>query len=162
MIELQAFTENDFETLMSWIKTEEELIQFAGPIFTFPLTRDQLTDYINSTSKKPLKVILSATKETIGHCELNYENEIKRLSRILIGPKEMRGQNIGELVVRKMAEILFEDPSTKEVDLNVFEWNTPAQKCYKRVGFEFTEIGGKSMLVNGKTWTTLNMILRRD
>lgn len=162
MIEFHPFTENDFDTLIRWNQTEEELVQFAGPIFTFPLTRDQLTNYIQSTSRTPLKVVLSSTNQTIGHCELNYENSIRRLSRILIGEKEWRGQNIGEHIVRKMVEVFFEDPLIKEVDLNVFDWNIPAQRCYKRVGFEFTDAETNQLIVNGKTWKTLNMILRRD
>ena len=49
MIELKPFTENDFPIFKSWIHSEEELFQFAGPIFTYPLTDEQLTKYIKMT-----------------------------------------------------------------------------------------------------------------
>jgi hypothetical protein len=45
MIELQNFGEEDFDRLISWIKDEDEMIQFAGPAFTYPLTREQLLKY---------------------------------------------------------------------------------------------------------------------
>ena len=44
MIELEPFTENDFETFKSWTNTAEELFQFAGPNFNFPLNDQQLRD----------------------------------------------------------------------------------------------------------------------
>lgn len=49
--------------------------------------------------KRPLKVILNSTNETIGHCELNFENGNNRLSRVLIGNKNVRGQKIGEQII---------------------------------------------------------------
>ncbi len=50
MIILQKFTSSDFELLKSWVKTEEELIQFAGTIFTFPLSDEQLKQYLELPS----------------------------------------------------------------------------------------------------------------
>jgi RimJ/RimL family protein N-acetyltransferase len=135
MIELKPFTESDFETFKSWINSVEELFQFAGPLFSFPVTDEQLLNYIRMSDKKPYKVILTATNETVGHCELNYENRNHRLSRILVGNKNLRGQKIGEHIVREMVRLIFEDPKVQEVDLNVFDWNKGAIKCYENVGF---------------------------
>ena len=162
MIELKAFTENDFDTFKSWIHSEEELYQFAGPIFSYPVTDEQLRNYIKMTDRKPLKVVLIATSETIGHCELNFENGNYRLSRILVGNKDLRGQKIGEQIVQKMAGLFFQDEKVNEVDLNVFDWNKRAIKCYEKVGFKINPNKTGEMLVNGKVWTKLNMILKRE
>lgn len=162
MIELQPFTENDFKTFKSWIHSKEELFQFAGPIFTYPLTDEQLADYIKMTDKRPLKVVLKSTNETIGHCELNFENGNNRLSRILVGNKELRGQKIGEQIVRKMVDLLFQDSKINEVDLNTFDWNKGAIKCYEKVGFKINHDKTDKMSVNGKIWTRINMTLNRE
>ena len=161
MIELKPFTEKDFETFKSWISNEEELFQFAGPIFTFPVTNEQLKAYIEMKDKKPYKVVLSSLNVTIGHCELNYENGNNRLSRILIAKKELRGQKIGEQVVRKMVNLLFQNTNVKEVDLNTFDWNIIAIKCYEKVGFKINKNNTEPMTVNGKTWNKINMVLKR-
>lgn len=162
MIDLKLFTENDFDTFKSWIHNEEELFQFAGPIFSYPITNQQLRDYINMADKRPLKVVLTSTNETIGHCELNFENGNKRLSRILVGNKEMRGQKIGEQIVRKMVDLLFQDPKVNEVDLNTFEWNEGAIRCYEKVGFKINHANTSKMTINGNVWTKLNLILKRN
>lgn len=161
MIKLEPFTENDFETFKSWVKSEEELFQFAGPIFTYPLTDEQLRNYINMEDKKPLKVVLNSTNETIGHCELNFENGNRRLSRILVGNRELRGQKIGEQIVRKMVELMFQNPEINEVDLNTFDWNKRAIRCYEKVGFQINQDKSDTMNVNGNVWTKINMTLKR-
>lgn len=162
MIKLVPFTENDFTTLKGWINSEEELVQFAGKIFTYPLSDGQLKEYIAMADKKPFKVVLENTNETIGHCELNFENGNHRLSRILIGKKSRRGQRIGEQIVRNMLAIFFQNPAVQEVDLNVFDWNENAIRCYKNVGFKLNPTHTDTITVNGHTWTKLNMVYKRN
>ncbi len=162
MIRLEKFIESDFDNLISWIKSEEELNQFAGPIFSFPLTTEQLKKYVNMTDKLPFKIILEETNETIGHCELNHENGNNRLSRILIGEQSARSKGYGKIVVAKMVEMLFEKCDVKEVDLNVYDWNLGAINCYENVGFKIDPGNSKKQIVNGKTWTILNMTMKRN
>lgn len=161
MIELKPFTTSDFEIFKSWITDEEQMVQFGGEMFVFPITDEQLENYINNKKVKPLKVIWTATGETIGHCELNFQEGNKRLSRILIGEEKWRGQKIGEQIVLQMVKLFFEDKATKKVDLNVFDWNKGAIKCYENVGFEIKHDKTTLMKVGNKMWTRLNMELER-
>ena len=161
MVTLHPFTAQDFDTLIGWVHSKEELFQFAGTIFNYPLTHGQLHNYINTSDKKPYKVVLTSTGETIGHCELNYENGGHRLSRILIGNKSLRGQHLGENIVKQMVALFFKDQTVKEIELNVFDWNKPAIKCYERVGFRINPNKIDAIEVNGSTWMKLNMILKR-
>ena len=57
VIRLEKFSENDFEKLISWISNEEDLIQFAGSIFSFPLTKEQLNNYIQTPEVNAYKAI---------------------------------------------------------------------------------------------------------
>jgi RimJ/RimL family protein N-acetyltransferase len=162
MIELDNFLEEDFDRFISWIESEEDLVQFAGSIFNFPLTHEQLLFYINSSVRKVFKVRLKSTVEVIGHCELNFQNSIPRLSRILIGNKELRNKGIGAEIVRKMLDILFSTTSFEKADLSVFNWNKIAISSYKKVGFKINEGLETQMTVGTKTWTALNMIITKQ
>ena len=102
MIKLEPFTENDFENLISWITSERELVQFAGPIFSYPLTKNQLNDYLTKEDLIPKKIVDIESGEVIGHCELNFLNEFPRLARILIGNKKYRGKGLGKQLVTLM------------------------------------------------------------
>lgn len=162
MIKLYPFTENDFSIFKSWIHNEEELMQFAGAIFSYPLTDKQLTAYIKMVDRKPFKIVLKSTNQIIGHCELNFENGNNRLSRILIGQKELRGQKIGEHVVREMVNLLFQNPKITEIDLNVFNWNKAAIKCYEKVGFKTLHNNTSQISTKAGVFTKLNMVLQRS
>lgn len=161
MIKLEPFTQQDFDSFKSWVANKEELFQFAGPLLNFPLTNAQLENYLNNEYLKPHKVVLIATNQAIGHCELNFTNGNNRLSRILIGDKSLRGKKIGEQVVRKMVDLFFENEEINEVDLNTFDWNTAAIRCYEKVGFKINENASESMQIFGFDWTKINMVLKR-
>ncbi|NQX91262.1 MAG: GNAT family N-acetyltransferase [Flavobacteriales bacterium] len=162
MIELHPFTEDDFTTFMSWITTKEDLFQFAGPIFSYPLTKEQLLNYLGMTDKKPFKVGLTESQKTIGHCEMNFSNGNNRLSRILVANKDLRGKNIGEQIVRQLVERFFLNHDIQLVDLNTFSWNEAAIKCYQKVGFRIEPENTETMTIFGNSWTKINMTLSRD
>lgn len=162
MITLSLFTQNDFERFKSWIKNQDELFQFAGPIFTYPLTDEQLLNYINDSRRIAFKVIHSDTQEVIGHCELNFENTLPRLSRILIAHSSLRGKGLGKLLVHKMLEQLFIERNFEAADLNVFDWNKGAIRCYEQVGFTINPAVVNTQLNNGELWTALNMVISKE
>lgn len=162
MISLEQFTEADFDRLISWIKSEEELIQFAGPLFKYPLTHQQLSDYLQQSKKKPYRIKLNQTQEIIGHCELNFENEIPRLSRILIGDSSLRNKGIGKQVIKAMIDIIFRSTDYSAIDLSVFDWNLNAIACYQQVGFVIRPELQTSMLVSKKKWSAYNMMLKKS
>ncbi|TCK85256.1 GNAT family N-acetyltransferase [Albibacterium bauzanense] len=162
MIELLAFEEKDFGRLISWIKNKEEMIQFAGPVFTYPLTREQLLKYVGDSARQVFKVRLMSTGEIIGHCELNLQNEIPRLSRILIGDRSVRNQGIGKAIIKNLLSRVFTTTEFENVDLTVFDWNHNAIASYKSVGFEVNPGFETYMEVNGKIWTACNMIISKQ
>ena len=162
MIDLQKLEKCDFEIFKSWITSEDELFQFAGPIFSYPLTDDQLLRYISDERRIAYKVILIETKTVIGNAELNFEKPLPRLSRILIGNKHYRNIGLGEKVIRKLLEKLFLELNYTKADLNVFDWNKAAIRCYEKVGFKINPDVVVQRNFNGKVWTTLNMIINND
>lgn len=162
MIELQYFLEADFDQFIFWIKNEEEMVQFAGPVFSYPVNHEQLKEYINDRTKRAFKVLLSSTGETIGHCELNLQNPVPRLSRILIGDKSFRNKGIGKEIVRSLLNDVFTTTDFEIVDLSVFDWNRNAIASYQSVGFVINQGLESHMNVKGETWTAYNMIIRKQ
>jgi len=162
MIELLAFEEEDFDRFTGWIKNEQEMVQFAGPIFTYPLTRNQLSNYITDTTRMAFKVRLISTSEIIGHCELNLQNEIPRLSRILIGDPAFRNKGLGREIVRSLLNHIFSATDFEVADLNVFSWNQNAIASYKSDSFEFNPEVSTSVEVDGETWVAANMIISKE
>jgi len=156
MIRLEKFSDNDFEKLISWIANEEELIQFAGSIFNFPLTKEQLDNYINIPEVNAYKVIYENIH--IGHAEINFTvNNPPKLCRILIGDKNFRGRGLCQQIVIALLYVCKEKFSSHIVELNVFDWNGGAITCYEKVGFRFNREKQKEVFVGDKKWISLNM-----
>ncbi|WP_028979863.1 GNAT family N-acetyltransferase [Sporocytophaga myxococcoides] len=159
MITFEPFTPDDFDRLISWIENEEDLMQFAGPYFSYPLTKSQLDEYVNSKDRKPLKIKLTESGEYIGHCELNYTNKIPRLSRILIGQKESRNKGIGLNIVRGMIDQISQASESNVIELIVYDWNVNAINCYKKAGFYIRDNWEDIISINNKQWRAVSMYL---
>ncbi len=161
MIELSKLEQKDFIVFKSWIKNQDELFGFAGPILKYPITIEQLLDYTNDSQRIVYKVTLKESNQIIGNAELNFENSLPRLSRILIGNKTYRNKGLGKIIVNKMLEKLFTEYDFQNVDLNVFDWNKAAIKCYESVGFIINpEIVYKHNYRN-EIWTAINMTISK-
>lgn len=162
MIRLENFNETFYENLINWISNEEELMQFAGPGYNFPLTANQLNDSLKDSRRYVFAVVDAGTNTHIGHCELYLREESIHLGRILIGDKQKRGRGIGQQVVLSLLEFGFTTFEKTLAELNVFDWNVPAIECYKRVGFTINPGKRLERKINGKTWTILNMTLNKS
>ncbi|BAV04074.1 Acetyltransferase (GNAT) family protein [Filimonas lacunae] len=46
------------------------------------------------------------------------------------------------------------------VELNVYDWNTPAIRCYEKVGFVLVPEKYTTINVNGEEWKSVNMIFK--
>lgn len=161
MIRLEEFTSQDFDELISWNNSKEELIQFAGQIFTFPLTKEQLHKYIDEPGVNAYKVLYNNCNIPIGHGEINLSGSNPRLCRIILNPK-YRGKGLGQLIIRELLKVAFNKYAADRVELNVFDWNLSAIKCYEKVGFKVNQGVQKEILVDGKTWVTINMFIDRN
>jgi len=51
-IQLLPFSESNFQPLIDWVNSKHLLAQFAGPIFTYPLTVEQLAKYMQAQNRQ--------------------------------------------------------------------------------------------------------------
>lgn len=160
MIKLEKFTSKHFEDLISWVDNEEELMQFAGPAYTFPLTKEQLDTSLKDNKRYAFAVI--DTGKNIGHCEIYLKDSSIHLGRILIGDKTQRGKGIGKQIVNKLLEFGFDNFDKTVAELNVFDWNNSAIKCYEGAGFVINKEKSIERNVNNKIWTAVNMKLDKE
>ena len=160
MITLHKFTPADFARLIAWVDNEALLAQFAGPIFQYPLTHHQLYDYLAEPQRRAFRVDHDA--RVIGHAEIMLsEDGIAKLCRILVGNPEDRGRGFGEQIIRTLVEHCWGKYAAKEIELNVYNWNAGAIRCYQKVGFVPQPEKSVAGTVNGEEWIAVNMVLRR-
>jgi len=143
MIELQYFQRSDFQQLIDWIDSPQTLLQWGGPAFKYPLTFDQLEDYMkhtnsNNASVLIYKVIDRATSDIVGHISLGQidkKNKSARVGKVLVGDTNARGKGYGQQMIKAILHIAFDDLDLHRVSLGVFDFNVPAILCYEKAGF---------------------------
>ena len=157
-INLQPFNRDDTEKLSQWVEDERSLLQFSGGIFTFPITRSQIQQYLADSNRHVYKVLIS--KKAVGHAEIYLdEAQSAKLCRILVGDPDMRGKGIGQLIIFHLLTIAFSEFNVQRVHLNVYDWNTAAIKCYEKVGLQINPGKNTQVQFRNDTWTAINMMI---
>ncbi len=91
MIKLEPFEIDNWVYLQKWIANEAELVQFAGPVFSFPIDKNQVESYLSNPNRTVFKI--ENGSEVIGMAEISDGGgSVAKLARILIGDKLMRGK----------------------------------------------------------------------
>ena len=162
MISLQPFDKTAIDQLIAWVGDEDALMQFAGPSFSFPLTRDQLQLTLTDSSRLSYSLLFVPDKSFIGHAEIYFPDKTTaHFCRIIIGDPKYRGKGLGLAAVNQLLNISFSRPGIEEASLNVFDWNIAAIKCYNKAGFTINEGNTKTRQLKGQLWTALNMRLSK-
>lgn len=165
VISLELFTEEDFSRFRSWIKSERFMYQFAGPAFTYPLTRQQLSAYIAEKNRQIYKVIENSSNRVIGHGEINRidtRNQSARLCRILIAEKGDRNKGYGQILINQLLHKAFAELKLHRVDLGVFKNNSSAISCYEKCGFRKEGLLRESFLIDKTFHSTINMSILKN
>ncbi|MDQ6528866.1 GNAT family protein [Flavobacterium sp. LHD-85] len=162
MICLEKFERKDYSELIDSVKNAKDLMQFGGPEFTFPLTESQIDRTLSDENRMAFRVANSSNGNTIGHCEIYFKDDSAKLGRILIIDEKQRGKGIGEKMVSLLLQFIFENRKERNIELNVFDFNIGAQKCYEKVGFTINPDKKLLREVEGETWTALNMVLNLE
>jgi RimJ/RimL family protein N-acetyltransferase len=166
MIRFEKFDKLDYERLISWIDSEELMIQFSGKEFTYPVTNEQLDNYISAKNRLIFKTINKDTNEVIGHAELNNidnKNRNARICRVLIGDVKNRNKGFGNAIINELVRIGFVELKLHRIDLGVFNFNLQAIKCYESCGFEIEGKFKEISRFDDNYWSVYNMsILNKE
>jgi RimJ/RimL family protein N-acetyltransferase len=138
-VALRPFEENDFPFILQSIASADELLQWAGPGFSWPLDEAQLHDYRDKAVRDPEKFRpLSAVEgdTVVGHVELvlDRKHNLGYIGRVLVAPAGRR-RGLGTALMQEVVRLAFDDLRLHRISLNVFDFNNPAIRCYERVGF---------------------------
>lgn len=165
MIRLEEFKHNDFNRFINWIDNEKFMYQFAGPIFTFPVTEKQLTEYISDKNRQAFKIIEIKTEKVIGHAEIgriDLKNKSARLCRILVAEKADRNKGFGTLIINELLKIGFGNLNLHRIDLGVYDFNKSAIRCYEKCGFKIEGLLRESVVFEDEYLSIYNMSILKD
>jgi RimJ/RimL family protein N-acetyltransferase len=165
MIELQYFERSHINQLINWINTPKFLLQWGWPHFSFPLNEHQIENYIKNANKDNsdtfvYSVIHKDTGNVIGHIslgQLDKKNKSARVEKVLVGDENLRGQGIGQLIMKEILKVAFDEFKLHRVSLGVFDFNLSAIACYEKVGFIKEGLHRDSRKIGDEYWSLWEM-----
>ena len=170
MVKLEYFEKADSNLLIGWIDSEELMINWAGSLFSFPLTESSMDWYISKTNNLQssnafnYKVVDENTGEVVGHISLggiSRKNRSARISRVFISNGH-KGKGYCKIMIRAILKIGFEDLNLHRISLGVYDFNTAALKCYQSAGFIIEGINRDVLKHNDKWWSLVEMSVLED
>lgn len=162
MIALQPFHIKDASALISNIKDQRGLLQFAGPMYRFPLTEEQLEGDLSDENRTLFKIVDVENQNTIGHAQIFLKEKTFLLGRILIWDENNRGKGYGKKVMQELLKYGFSNLNRELAELNVYDWNTGAIECYKKVGFSIDPDVKNEVKIDDETWVSINMKIQKE
>ncbi len=119
----------------------DELRNWAGNGFRAPLNRAQLDRHL-ARMRNPGRYAFigqwtGAETERVSYVEL-YDARAHAsafLTRMYVAPA-FRGQGLGTATVRRVIAVGFSQLKLHRIELNVYEHNTAARRCYEKAGFQ--------------------------
>jgi RimJ/RimL family protein N-acetyltransferase len=163
MIRLEPFERTDFKQLIGWIDSPKFMMLWGGRTFNYPLTEQQLENYIGS-DVLIYRVVHEDSGEVIGHINLTMDriNNSGRIGKVLIGDSSLKGHGIGKMMVQKVLNIAFGQLKLHRVSLGVFDFNLAAIACYERAGFVKEGLLREARKVENEYWNLWEMSILKN
>jgi RimJ/RimL family protein N-acetyltransferase len=155
---------DDIAWLLSILQheTADGVRQWAGSTIRYPVDREQLERHFRRLNVKipPRRAFVACNSEAnsgdsvrggdlrAGYVELfNIKQRGSAfITRMLVHPR-FRGRGVGPEMLRQVLERGFGEFNLHRIELNVYDFNTPAIRCYEKAGFQ------KEGLMRGITFT---------
>ena len=154
--------------IVSWIKSESDMIQWAGRIFNWPMTQKQFKEHVREGKNHPQTLFPFVTVKNdrlIGYCELSSFHRPTNqasLTRVIISP-DHRNKGIASVMIKEVLNFGFGTLDLNRVALGVFDFNETAIKCYKKLGFSLEGTMRESAKAGDTYWNChLMSILKRE
>jgi len=148
------------ESFLKWLNDPEITQYLTG---YRPLTRDMEEDWFDNLKKRENAIIFSIllidNEKLIGNCGIEDLHWVNRAGTcgIFIGDKENQGKGYGPEALRLLLDYGFNTLNLNRIDLKVYEFNTSAIKCYKKVGFIEEGRKRQATFKNGKYYDDIIM-----
>lgn len=155
---LREFDRSDISALLSWVTSEREMIEWAGPVFSYPLDQIQLHNHHNQSGLYPLLMVSGA--EPVGYIELVEQQQGKvRICRVIVGNPTYRGRGLGKQLVTLAIDYARQNLHADSLNLGVFAHNQVALHCYLSLGFTVEEATPKTYQYKQETWSLIPLKL---
>lgn len=168
-IMLREYQKEDLVFIRKWCN-DPEIVENLSDVFLYPHTVNASEGFLNAMieGRDNMKGFVIAHKESeeyIGQIDLfdlDWKNRSAELG-IVIGRKEMLGKGYGAEAIKLLQHFAFQHMNLNRVQLQVYDFNKRAYKCYLKCGFREEGRLREKIYKNGRYADTICMsVLKRE
>lgn len=166
MMRLRPYIKSkDFNCLAGWIENERTHALWCANNFPYPITAEAFHDFLEKTAAKWTVGAFTVTDDqgkVLGffRYSVNLQNDEGFLASVIVD-NNLRGKGCGKEMIRLALRYAFELTGAKLVQLNVFDENSGAKRCYESVGFTERSVAEGAFEFKGERWSRCNMIITK-
>lgn len=153
----------DFEFLHNWINDERTHALWSANRIPYPMISKTLQEVLEKDAQEWGGCAYVATEEDgqpFGFFVLsvNTSNNSGFLKFVIVD-KEIRGKGYGTQMIELALKYAFEVVGVSFVQLNVFDVNDKAKKCYSNAGFVADSITENAFTFKNESWGRCHMVV---
>ena len=155
----------DFEYISKWVDNERTHTLWCANNFPYPVTAKSFHDFLKKTMEQWTAGAFAATDDRgkiVGFfCySVNVENNEGFLATIIVDNK-LRKKGYGREMIQLALRYAFECTGARSVQLNVFNENTEAKRCYEKIGFVERDVQKDAFSYKNEMWSICNMTISK-
>lgn len=152
----------DYEDVSNWIDNERTHSFWCANRLSYPISQKSFHDFLEKNSLDWTDSAYVATEDNgqaVGFfCySVNTESNIGFLKFVIVDNTK-RGKGYGKGMLNLALQYAFQITGAEAVQLNVFNENTLAKRCYEKVGFVERNIEKDVFPYKDELWSRCNMI----
>ena len=155
----------DYEYLHKWVNDERTHSLWCANKIPYPMTLESLQEVLDKEALDWGGCAYVATTdagEPIGFFVLSVNaSKNSGFLKFVIVNNALRGKGYGTQMSRLMLKFAFEIAGVSSIQLNVFDANESARRCYSKVGFIEEDVVPDAFAFENESWGRCHMVLSK-
>ena len=167
MMKLRTYNAvKDYEYIKNWITDERMHVLWCANRIPYPVTQENFRIFMENDAAQWGGRAYVATEDNndipIGFFMINVnETEKSAFCKCIIVDSSVRGKGYGTGMMKLVKEFAFGELGAVIVQLNVFDANPGAKRCYEKAGFEAESFTADSITFGTESWGHYRMVARK-
>lgn len=161
-LRLRPYKPMDTRHIVTWVKDHDTFSAWCADYLDWPLTEASLEAFCHAFDGQEDRWLMTALDERgvpVGFLmmsQADYAGNRIHLGLIIVDSSR-RGQGLGTALLRLVLDYARDILGMQRVTLRVFDHNTAARACYRKVGFREVSLEKESFPHGEVSWDCWNM-----
>lgn len=155
----------DYEYIEKWLKDERTHALWCANLIPYPITRERLKAALEKETNDwggTAYVVTENDGRQIGFFVYSVNpSSNSGFLKFVVLDNELRGKGYGREMLRLVLKYAFDITGVDSVQLNVFDVNSSARKCYAKLGFVEDNVIRDAFTYHKEMWARCHMVIQQ-